>query len=335
MKTLLMILAVAAVCGMSGLLYQRIVGKERDIAALYIEGFLSFFCLAGVVSLLPIKLRMAFHVYAVILAVCAGVILLAGGFFVVAERKKGAKEMKTAEVRPAAGKHGTLPYLLTGLIFAGLLLSFFLFEPSVGADLTAESVFTTIQTDSLFEYNPATGRKLEIGIYPQSKLLILPVFYSVLYRPGTMELSFFLYRLIPILVLVLNGMVFWKWGTLLFPARLEDSLEKRGFFLLFYMALIWFGDYFPGTFAYRLLHEGWKGESILVVIVLPWLAWSCMDILLHGMKKQRLFGAVLCFGAGIFLADWKNVLVLETATVVFFVVMWMVRRGWQCLKQRR
>lgn len=340
MKTLLVILAAAAVCGMGGLLYQRIVGKERDSAALYIEGFLSFFCLAGLVSLPFIKLRLAFHVYVVSLAVCAGVILLAGGFFLVSgvsEKRKRIKELKTEAVRPAARKQERLPYLLAGLVFVGILFSIFVFEPSVGSDLTAESVLTAIETDSLFEYNPATGRKLEIGIYPQSKLLILPVFYGVLYQLGTMDLPFyfFLYRLIPILVLILNGMVFWKWGTLLFPAGLEDGRERRGFFLMFYMALIWFGDYFPGIFAYRLLHEGWKGESILAVVVLPWLAWIGMDILLHGMKKQRLCGLALCFGAGIFLAEWKTVLVLESATVAFFVVLWMVRRGWQCLKQRR
>lgn len=328
MKTLLMVLTAAVVCGMSGMLYQKVLKKEKDIAALYIEGFLFFFCMAGVLVLPLIKWRMHFTLYCVILAVCAGVIILTGGFFLLADlrRKKDKK--------PKPQKKGIVPFYLAGLVFAALIFSFYQFEPSIGADMTAETVFTTLQTNTLFEYNPATGSKLEIGIYPQSKLMIMPVIYSVLYRMSRTDMQFFLYQLIPILIVGLNYMVIWKWSALLFPAEQEEGRERRGLFLLFYGLLVLFGDYLSMTYAYRLLHEAWKGESIFAVIVIPWLAYLCLDILLHKVRLHKLCSIILCIGAGIFLVPWKTAAALEIMIIAFFVLLWLIRRGWQCLKQR-
>lgn len=340
MKTLGMVLAAVAGCGMCGALYQRVWKTKQDIAALYIEGFLGIFSLAGVVSLPFIKLRMSFGAYYVILAVCTGVIILTGSFFVI-KRLQGRQTLETQSEQKIRewSRHlislENVPYALAGLVFAALVAGLFLYEPAIGSDMTAESIFTTVQTDSLFEYNPATGRRLEIGIYPTSKLMILPLFYGVLYQAGSLDMQLFLYRLIPFLLLILNYLIIWKWSVFFFPQGQVQNREKRGMFLFFYGLLVWFGDYCEGTYSYRLLHEGWKGESILGGIVLPWLAWICMDILQQGMERRKLCSVALCLLAGVFLVPWKTAAVLEIMTIAFFVLIWMIRRGLQCLKQRR
>lgn len=330
MKGVLIILLLVVICGLFGSVYHKVwKQKNSDLLTLLLEGGLLFFCTAGVLVMPFIKLRASFTIYCLLLAVTTIVIGLSGCFLILTKRIQIS--WRVEGIRQGE----RLSFVLAGIVLAALAASFWIFAPSVGADLTAESIFMTVQTDTLYEYNPATGRSLEIGIYPQSKLVILPVFYSVLYRLAGGNMQFFLYRLIPLTLLCLHLLIVWRWSGILWAKEQEKQQEKRGLFLLFYGVLVLFGDYSNTTIACRLMHETWKGESILAVLLLPYLALVCMKVWQEGHSWKRLADIGLCFVAGIFIAPWKLAVLLEGLTVLCFLIAYLIGRCRRWLKLRR
>lgn len=294
--------------------------KEKEWGLIYLYGSLTELVIAGIVAMPAIKLKASFLAYRTAaltiisaLAVCGLILWL--------RCMKSTKAGWRVKVETERG--GRWVWLIVAGIFLLLAANFFSYMPAVQTDMTAEMIHTTIRTNTLFEYNPATGELLNLGIYPQDKLVTLPLFYSLFYSLATdgqmMEMQHFLYELVPCWVLFLNFLVFLKWGERLFLGQQRQRLRLQ-LFLCFYGAANLFGDYLFNTFSYKLLHQAWTGEAILVTVILPLLFFQLCN-LMQGEKefrelqqdkrtRRKVAGLALCMLSALFSAPWREAVVL-------------------------
>lgn len=325
---------------------------RRDWALIYLYGSLTELVTAGVIAMPAVKFRLSFYIYRILSLSAIGFLAVVGFVLLLRALKRGQEKWR---VKVDKEKTNSPLWACAAVIFFLMASCYFLYVPEVGADMTAETIHTTVHSDTLFEFNPATGEPLALGIYPQAKLMALPLFYSIFYRPfgegipAALEMRSYLYRLIPIWVLLLNGIVFWKWGEELFLGQKKEKL-RRSLFLCFYGVANLFGDYLFITFSYKLLHQAWLGETIFITVLLPFMALQIFTLIgadrvepgsfrqqdrekaktkavkvpswipeslvtrlsaLSKRSKERLLWTALCVLAGIFCAPWREVLVLS------------------------
>ena len=312
--------------------------EKREWGLIYLYGSLTEIVIAGIVAMPAIKFRLSFTAYrAAALTVMLVTALCGLGLWI--RRVQTAKADWRIKVEKEQG--GRWMWIFVALIFLLIAVNFFWYVPAAQEDMTAEMIHTTIRTNTLFEYNPATGERLNLGIYPQDKLVTLPLFYSLFYSLGAdgqmMEMKHFLYELVPCWVLLLNFLVFLKWGERLFLGQQKDRLRLQ-LFLCFYGVANLFGDYLFITFSYKLLHQAWTGEAILVTVLLPLLFFQLGD-LMQGEKslkelrqdkrfRRKLAGPLLCVLAALFCAPWREAAVLcgmVAAAGVITAVIWRRR----------
>ena len=313
-----------------GMVWDWLLKKEkRDWAFIYLYGSLTEIVLAGIVAMPAVKLRLSFGVYRGMAFGAIGLAALLGMLRLV---KSLTKAQDNWRIKLHTEKNDG--FVWAGVLFVFVLIAscYFQYVPAVQTDMTAETIHTTVRTDTLFEYNPATGEKLTLGIYPQDKLVTLPLFYSLFYSLGVEGLTgmpFFLYELVPVWILLLNFLVFWKWAENLFLGQKKEKL-KRPVFLCFYGAANLFGDYLFITFSYKLLHQAWTGEAVLATVILPLLTLQFFEMA-QGEKKftewwkdmrkeRRETGPLLCLLAGIFCAPWRETLCLYMMILLGSVV---------------
>ncbi len=294
--------------------------EERNWVLTYLYGCLTEIVVTGVVAMPYIKFRAAFSVYRITSFAVLGVLGILGLVgFVHSMRQK----TDNWRIRLDREKMDWFAWLGVIVVFGMLASCYFQYVPVISSDMTAETIHTTLLSNTLFEYNPATGELLQVGMYPQDKLLTLPLFYSLFYGLGIEKvtgMSGFLYQMVPIWTLFLNFLVFWKWAEYLFLGQKKVRM-RRPVFLCFYGAINLFGDYLFITFSYKLLHQAWMGETIFVVILLPFLALQWISVAktertikewrYDFWKKREWIGPVLCSVAGFFCVPWREAFCLE------------------------
>lgn len=293
----------------------------KDWAAVYLYGSLAQLVTAGAVALPAVKFRLPFSVYRTVTLAVYALLALAGLFALLRSWKRGQDDWR---VKVDAEKNSAALWACVAVVLLLAVSYYYQYVPETGGDMTAETMQTTLHTDTMFAYDPATGQALKLGIYPQDKLMVLPLVYCVFYRPFggatplPMELRSFLYRLVPMWVLTLNALVFWKWSEALFRGQTREKC-RRALFLLFYGAANLFGDYLFITFSYRLLHQAWMGETILITVLLPLLAlqWFALpETKPEAGRAARLAVTAGLLAAGLFCAPWREVLILGGATLL-------------------
>lgn len=320
---------------LAGMLWHVALEEEkREWGMIYLYGSLTEIVIAGVVAMPAVKFRLSFTAYrAVALTSMIAIAVIGLGLWL--RRMQSAKASWRVKVEKEQG--GRWAWIFVALIFLLIAANFFWYVPAAQTDMTAETIHTTIRTNTLFEYNPATGERLKLGIYPQDKLVTLPLFYSLFYSLGAegqmMGMKHFLYELVPCWVLALNFLVFLKWGESLFLGQQRDRLRLQ-LFLGFYGVANLFGDYLFITFSYKLLHQAWTGEAILVTVILPFLFFQLCD-LMQGEKslkelrqdkrtRRKLAVPMLCMLAALFSVPWREAVVLcgvmVTAGVITAVI---------------
>lgn len=299
---------------------QEVSGEEKDLCLIkiYITGVLLLFLLAEVASCIIIKADGSFSEYSRLLGIlilfcCFPALLFCRKELLQMGKKAWNILQETAALFKAgfggkkAGsrerKHACLLGLVVFLFFvqtAGL----FLYVPAVGADTTVETVYATLLTDTVFRYNPVTGSALQFGMYPVYKLASLPLLYSACINFCRLDVRLFLHILIPVWILLLNYLLTAGLSRLFF----KGQKEKQYIFLLFYGLLNVMGDYHETTYAYLLLHEGWKGSAVSSAVIVPFALYLLYEAALCGntvkTRVEKLVSAAvltgLCFTGWLF-----------------------------------
>lgn len=149
-------------------------------------------------------------------------------------------------------------------------------------DMTAETVNSFLESDTIYQVNPLTGQVYEAGMPLRLRILGLPTLYGLLCRISGLPVVQVVWVLVPVLTLLGAYCAFFGLSKRLFP----DSCLKRGLFLVFVALIFWVGDYMYGVDGFGVLHSGFRGTVIRAVVLLPFVFDLCIR------KKRKL--AVLC-----------------------------------------
>lgn len=265
--------------------------KEREsitLAECYLYGLLFLFLLGEIASCAAIKMERGFSFYCGLFAgfaVTGSLLLLIPGgktageaLRLIRERFTAPKEKNRNRKRQAA--ETVILLLLLGMQIAG----YFLYIPDTGGDTMTETISVAVLTDTIFRYDPVTGKLLANGMYPLFKLASLPLLYGGVYKLSGMEMQDFLYCAVPIWMLLVNYAVLRVWSCTLF----REQKEKRNLFLIFANLLILMGDNGGISYAHDLLHHGWRSTTMAMTVFLIG-AWILFEML---VKKEWACGVV-------------------------------------------
>lgn len=316
-----LVLALCAVPFLIGCLYERITGAGRmSLTGIYCAGCVLMLAAAGIAAMPAVKFRTAYSSYRMVASALLGVLALCGAF------PAGRRLLAAVRDRKKGKSSGPGLWMLAAALFAVSASVFFTGEPATAGDITAETIVTAVESDTMFEYHPMTGEPLELGIYPADKLTALPLIYGIGYRMSGMGMRDYLYRLIPLWVLSLNYMIAGQWAGLLFGGREEEKTRKRLFFI-FYGLFHLFGDYLFITYSYKLLHETWTGETVLIAVILPYLGYLCMELFMDRTAVLRNLPLIACcLLTAVFAAPVREAAMLCGLTLAAFAVLAAVRR---------
>ncbi len=296
---ILFILCVTVVPVLAGLACMRLK-REKETMTLteaYMMGLLVLFLLGEVAACLVIKLDGSFSFYCKILS---GAVIVWCLLSVLLGWKMGKELLRHVPVffRLREGTRHPRRRIVEWAVLIALIAvqagGYFLFVPETGSDTMAETIGVTLMSDTVFQYNPVTGMALEYGMYPIYKLASLPLLYSSLCRLCGLPLQTFLFFLLPFWMILINLGVMSVWSNILIEESVGEYKEKRRLFLIFISLLIVMGDSEKTSFAWLLLHSGWRGTTAVAAFVIPFGVYIAYTMF---QKKEWIFGSV-----GIFLS---------------------------------
>ena len=212
-------------------------------------------------QVVTVKFGLAFSVMEKAGLVYFAVMILAGLCVVIRSMMLRLKK----EDAPAGttGEKRVRVLLLAGvvLLFALNVASIRMYEPYFGNDMTVEEAGTILATDTVCRYHPATGMELTLGMNAVAKLNCVPGLYAMLCAWTGAEVYECVCDYVPVWGLFVN----YAAAALLLGQLFGKNREKKQVLIamLIYGMLLLMGDYQVNTYAFRLLHQGWKPGVIL------------------------------------------------------------------------
>lgn len=272
-----MLVIVPLLLGTLGNLF--IKGKKNRIPTTYVTGLFALFLVFEGAVIVALKLDLSFsmlvNLFSIsLLFICGATVILGRGRLHMVKVWKKIRNSFTGQKRNVI-----ILCILMGILFAAQIVVIFHFSPIVQEDNTMEIVQTTLTTNSIHTYNAMTGQVSANGITIQGKFMVLPLFYAYMCRVFQMDPGVFLYRIVPVWILMLSYLVSIHLAEQVF--KTEDGkadVFASIIFVLLYSVLLLFGDFLFTTISYRIFHCAWAGETIVVAIVLPFLISQCMRL---------------------------------------------------------
>ncbi len=177
-------------------------------------------------------------------------------------------------------------------------------------DMTLELVQSFLDTGQLYEQNPLTGQAYEIGVPLRIRILCLPGFYAILCNIFKLPAEQVVWAVMPLFHMLCGYGAFYLVADKLFSEK-----QQRNCFLVLVALLLGMGTYGYGMDGLGMLYQGFRGETLRAVVLLPltvysilerrWLLWllclileACLVWTLYGM------GACLWLGVGLYLVMW-------------------------------
>lgn len=213
--------------------------------------------------------------------------------------------------------------IVFGILLLVQLVAVFCAKKDVLNDTTAETIQTILYTNSVNEVNPVTGLEPVLPMSTLPSLTALPVFYASLVYVTGADVSFLLYRIVPMLVLLLSYTVYGLLGRALF-----DSDRKRSYFLVLLSLLNIFGCFSDSLMPYQLLHRGFAGDTIAFAVIFPFMIYIAVTGGRRSTACEILFLALsviaACATAGVSLG-----IGLSTIPGLLYVILllWRWRHG--------
>ena len=287
----------------------------KGVADAYICGLMTMFAVSGVLHLFVMFTNKSFSYYLKIYPVIVLAMATVGVVLTVIDVKKNNAEF--------SGKARIVSFCSEWLknrellIFSVLNLGVMLLcvtrivtgQPDVTGDFTLETIKTTLQTDSIYQFNSFTGNLIEEGMPIRQQILTLPFFQLFLSDFFAVEISTFLYKIFPCFVFL--------WGVLVY-SRLAGTLfakqkERQILFLFIVNFMLLVGDYARMTPAWLVLHQGFTGYAICAHVIIPFAIYLCM--------KRKWLMAFLCVAAEMFLIWTTYGLGYSVLVIIIFALV--------------
>ena len=213
-------------------------------------------------------------------------------------------------------------------LFLGIVLVVALGTVTNRDDAVAETVLTTLMTDSMNQFHPFTRKPLELGVILSRKIITLPVCYSILSLWTGLGGVDAVWILGTSMTALCSLLAFGELGSLLF---FRDF--KKTWLLIILLELLYLsGDYYAGAAGYRQLYYGYSGEVIVATVIIPGLfcilyrflgpyirADFCME-----REKLNLWGFFvetgLCVGGCFFLVPMIWGIFMVVIAVILFLL---------------
>ena len=302
--------------------------KETNQIETYLIGFFFLFFLQAVVFIPFVWLGKSLTDAIGILYILALFIVVLFAVFMgihVVARRKTELEPVTKQIWK---KTDRAYFLMMILVFLLILLRMALGINLLREDIVLETVLTTMQTDSLYVTHPLTGRIMEAGMISSKKILTSPLFYAGIIKMTGMEAEIFLYFVMGVMTLLCSYYAF----ALLFSQLSTVTRGKRYVFWIIMGLLILSGDYHSGIITYKLLYQGYEGNTVCFAVILPYLlylivAWYRKE----SEEEKNTFAIRFMYLTKMVLAFAVSVLVTGLGNGLVFLFMATVITGICCL----
>ncbi len=262
-------------------------GRNEDAGTAYITGVMTMLVLSGVIHFSVMYTNGPFSLYLRIYPLVLFVVALAGVVCSVFDIRKG--KIKLALPFKDASKEALCFMALNAVVFLLCVIRILVGKADVSGDFTIETIRTTLQTDSIYQYNSFTGMLIEEGMPIRQQILTLPFFQAFLAESFNVAADVVLYKVFPCFVLGSLLLVYWMLAKKLFP---ENQLSRLIFmFIIGFMLLV--GDYGVTSLSALILHRGFTGYALCVGVFIPFTVYVCLS------KKWLL--ALVCAAAELFV----------------------------------
>ena len=302
--------------------------KETNQIETYLIGFFFLFFLQAVVFIpfvwLGKSLSDAVGVLYILVFLLVLLFILCMGIHVISRRKKGTEPV----VKQPWKKTDKACFLMMILVFLLILLRMALSINLLREDIVLETVLTTIQSDSLYVIHPLTGQVMEAGMISSKKILTSPLFYAGLVQMTGVDAETFLYFVMGVMTLLCSYYAY----ALLFSQVSFNTRSKRYVFWIMMGLLILSGDYHSGVISYKLLYQGYEGNTICFAVILPYLlylivAWYRKE----SEEEKNTFAVRFMYLTKIVMSFAVSVLITSLGCGLVFLFMAMVIAGICCL----
>ena len=302
--------------------------KETNQIETYLIGFFLLFFLQAVIFIPFVWLGKSLtdavsvlYLTALVLVVLFALFLLAG---LISRRKKDAE----TTVKVPWRKTDRAYLLLMVLVFLLVLLRMALGMDLLRDDIVLETVLSTIQSDTLFETHPLTGRIMEAGMISSKKIITYPLFYAGIVQMTGMEAGIFLYFVMGVMTMICSYYAY----ALLFSQVTYPARSKMYIFWIVFGLLVLAGDYHTGVISYKLLYQGYEGNTICFGVILPYLLYLIASWYKKESEEEKnTLGNRLMYITKIALGLVVSVLMTGLGSGFVFLFMAIVIAGICCL----
>lgn len=290
----------------------------KEVVDIYVCGVMTMFVISGVLHLFVMLTNNSFSYYLKMYPIIVFTMAIIGAVLIVFDVKKNKAENS---VKPRITGFGSA-WLKNGelLMFGVLNLVVMLLcvtrivtgEPDVTGDFTLETIRTTLQTDSIYQYNSFTGKLIEEGMPIRQQILTLPFFQLFLSDFFCVEIKTVLYKIFPCFVFFWGVLVYSRLAEILFAKQKERQLLFV--FIVNFMMLV--GDYARMTPAALVIHQGFTGYAICAHVIIPFAI--CLS-----MNRKWLMACV-CVAAEMFLIWTTYGLGYSVLVIILFALIEIV-----------
>lgn len=280
----------------------------------YILGVMTMLTISGVLHFFVMYINGPFSVYLRLYPVIIICVSAVGIILTIMDIKRNNVEFSIKARVIAFGRSWFKSREL--MIFGGLTLITILLciiriltgQPDVTGDFTLETIRTTLQTDSIYQYNSLTGRLLEEGMPIRQQILTLPFFQTFLSVCSGIDINLLIYKIFPCYTLVLAVLVYSRFAGTLFVKQKESQMIFM--FMISFMILV--GDYAQAAPAALMLHQGFTGNAMCAGVIIPFSIYLCMN--------RKWLSACVCAVTELFLI-WTTYGLGFSVWVIFLFVM--------------
>ena len=222
-------------------------------------------------------------------------------------------------------------WILFGLMiltFVLVIMRVFLFENVIREDAMLETVRTTVQSGTMFRIHPMTGQLLESGYITSRKVITLPLYYAFLSGVTHIEPAQLLY----VVITAQTIMSAFLSGALLLSGVFQKNRKHIFTFEFILGLLLLSGDYYLPTASGRLMWNGYAGDVICAVVMLPYILFVLRQWYMRensenppgiGQRILYIFKTGFCLVTSVFLTG--------LATGLLFLIIIIVILGLSCL----
>lgn len=266
LKSILLIIVLIIVPTILGLFTTRITKEKNNLFFTFLVGYLLQFASFELIYVPMYFAKMSFQV---VLYTWSTVILILSMTSLIINRKTFKKIIKqTIEIIKNAPKMLTIIFCLFLLLQIAVPV---LYRQRIDPDdaFYLATINTTIETNSLFQYNAYDGSQ-----YAEKPLRYslsgLQIYFATLSQILNIHPAILIHTIWPSLIIPLEFMIYGLIAKRLF----NNNKEKTMYFLIFLSMIYMFGAFSVYTnfsfFAYR----SWQGKALIGNFVLP-MIWLC------------------------------------------------------------